>query len=95
MSDSAPALSSVVGRGSLAGFYGFASANGWTLKVQSGTSYTSLGLADPWVELGKELGVRTVTGSDGSTDYLFDLRETLDWENKLRVAEPCVAQGSC
>ena len=72
-----------------------ASANGWTLKVQSGTSYTSLGFADPWVELGKENGLPTVTGSDGSADYLFDLRKTLDWKSKLRVAQPCVAQGSC
>jgi hypothetical protein len=69
---------------------------GGSLKTLSGTSYTSFGYADPWVELGEQFGVHSWTSSsDGKRKYLFDLRETINWEAKLRVVDPCVAQGSC
>lgn len=69
---------------------------GGSLKTMSGTSYTSFGMADPWIALGRKLGVPSWnSSSDKKTKYLFDLREDVDWKSKLRVVDPCFAQGTC
>ncbi len=67
---------------------------GWTIKIESGTGDTSMGYADPWVELGKRLGLPT-WNSDGTTLYSFDLRNAVRWRDELRVARPCVARRTC
>jgi C-methyltransferase C-terminal domain len=44
----------------------------------------------PWVKLAKQYGIPSLGGT-----YYFDLAGTISWENRLRVADPCVTQGSC
>jgi hypothetical protein len=67
---------------------------GWTIQIEAGSSYASFGFADPWTTLGAlwKLPYSTV---DGKKLYLFDLRGTVDWQSKLRVAQPCVSRGDC
>jgi hypothetical protein len=67
---------------------------GGMLKVQSGASWTSLGHSDPWLKLGRSLGVPQVR--DGSRELRrFDLSDTVNWRSRLEVVSPCVALGSC
>jgi len=69
---------------------------GGFVKLQSGASYTSFGLPDPWMKLGRDLGVDSwESSSTGTTKYLFDMRETIDWSSRLQVVDPCVSQGTC
>ena len=63
---------------------------GWTISLQSGSSYTSFGLGDPWENLARRYGI-----SPSSGKYYFDLKDTVNWESRLRVANPCVSQQSC
>ena len=63
---------------------------GWSIVVQSGSSYTSFGQADPWVSLAKQYGIASYSGK-----YYFDLKDTIDWKSKLRVADPCVSRKTC
>jgi hypothetical protein len=63
---------------------------GWSIFVQSGSSYTSLGQTDPWVMLAKKYGIPSSSGT-----YYFDLKDTVNWGSKLRVPDPCVSRGTC
>jgi hypothetical protein len=67
---------------------------GGMFKLQSGASWTSFGYADPWKKLGRMLGVPAI-GHGSRTVRRFDLRSTVDWRSRLKVVNPCVAQGSC
>lgn len=67
----------------------------WGIKIESGSSFTSFGKPDPWVRIALELGLPSYTAADGTTRYTFDMRETVDWGNELRVAAPCVSAGRC
>jgi hypothetical protein len=68
----------------------------WGVKTESGTTYTSLGHPDPWVRLGRRLGLPSWrSSSTGTRKYLFDLRGLLDWGSRLRVVHPCVSRGRC
>ena len=64
---------------------------GYGIVVQSGSSYTSFGQSDPWVSLAKQFGIPQSSGGK----YYFDLRDTIDWGSKLRVADPCVSRREC
>jgi len=69
---------------------------GGFFKLESGASYTSFGLQDPWMKLGRDLGVQSWNSSStGTTKYLFDMRNTVDWASRMKVVDPCVAQGTC
>jgi hypothetical protein len=68
--------------------------NGWGIQLESGSSFTSFGQADPWVKLAKDLGVPSWT-SGGRRLYHFDMSNAVNWGNKLRVADPCVSSGTC
>jgi hypothetical protein len=63
---------------------------GWSIFVQSGSSYTSFGQTDPWVTLAKQYGIPSSSGT-----YYFDLKDTVNWGSKLSVADPCVSRGAC
>jgi hypothetical protein len=64
--------------------------------VESGSSYTSFGYRDPWLKLGRRSDVPSWRDeATGSTRYLFDFRDAIDWRARLRVAAPCVAQRTC
>lgn len=64
---------------------------GWTVSLQSGSSYTSFGQADPWVDLAKKYGIPQSSGGK----YYFDLKDTVNWGSKMRVADPCVSRRAC
>lgn len=66
----------------------------WGFQFESGASFTSFGLPDPWLRLGAKLKVPTWTES-GRRYYQFDLSGALDWRANLAVAKPCVARRSC
>jgi hypothetical protein len=77
-------------------FVGDSGGGDGSIIVESGASYTSFGYRDPWLRLGKKRGVPSWRDDDdGSTRYLFDLRDTIDWRSRLRVAAPCVARRIC
>ena len=64
---------------------------GYGIVVQSGSSYTSYGQPDPWVDLAKRYGIPQSSGGR----YYFDLKDTISWGSELRVADACVSRGSC
>ncbi len=64
---------------------------GWSIFIQSGSSATSFGLEDPWKDVARQYNVPV---SSGGASY-WDLGGTVDWQSKLRVADPCVSQGTC
>lgn len=76
-------------------FVGDTGGNAWGIALESGTSFTSLGRPDPWVKLAKQLGVPSFPLDDGTSRYVFDLRDSIEWAGRLRVAAPCVSQGKC
>ncbi len=65
------------------------------IGAESGQSWLSLGLADPWVTLGERYGVPTWEDSNDVLRYLFDARPGVDWASRLRVVDPCVSRGRC
>jgi hypothetical protein len=66
-----------------------ASTSGWTIVVQSSSTYTSFGADDPWVTLANQYGLSAWHQSDIDRDvYVFDLRNAVDWASRLRVAAP-------
>jgi hypothetical protein len=66
-------------------FVGDTGGSSWRIKIESGSSYTSFGHQDPWVEMAKRWGVR---------EAVFNLDDGVPWD-RLRVADPCVAQRTC
>ena len=76
-------------------FVGDTGGNGWRIKIESGSSFTSFGKPDPWTKIAQGLGLPSWTSSDGSTHYLYDMRGAVDWASELRVAAPCVSRGNC
>ncbi len=75
-------------------FVGDTGGISWGIQFESGTSQTSFGYEDPWVRLGKQLGLPTWT-SGGRTYYVYDMQTAVSWGSRLAVAEPCVARGTC
>ena len=79
------------------GFY-LGDSTGRTLKVfpiESGTSYTSFGLPDPWVRYARAQKIpSSVDPSIGRTVYDFDLAAGVDW-HRLRAIAPCLASKDC
>ena len=61
----------------------------WGLQGESGSSWASFGLADPWDALAAGAGLRAWNGM-----YAFDIGSGVDW-TRLRVVDPCVSQGTC
>lgn len=66
-------------------------ADPWNIALESGSSYTSFGRPDPWVEFFRKAGL--TPGADGL--YHLNLAEGVDWSRRLRVIHPCVSEGSC
>ena len=61
---------------------------GGFIKLESGTTYTSFGLPDPWVELAEDAGLEPWQDSTGRNRYEFDLTEGIYWAGRLRMAAP-------
>ena len=65
------------------------------IPIESGTSYTSFGLPDPWVRYAKTNGLPPSYDSQiHRTVYTFDLASGVDW-SKLRAIDPCVTSKDC
>ena len=73
----------------------FGDDSGSNLSVtsfESGTGYTSFGLADPFADYARSHVGQSIFQSGGI--YYFDVQSGVDW-SKLRVVDPCVAQKTC
>ncbi len=62
----------------------------WNLQFESGSSYTSFGQTDPMVTFAQSVGAPMWEGA-----YVFNLEDGVPWSTRLKVAAPCVAQGTC
>jgi hypothetical protein len=63
----------------------------FTFQFESGATYTSFGYEDPLVEFAQHTsGVWYVRGT-----WYFDLASDVEWARRLRVLDPCVAEGTC
>lgn len=64
----------------------------FTIAEESGATYTSFGKEDKWVRFAKENDVPYYAPDDV---YVFNIRDGVDWKSRLKVVDPCVAQGTC
>lgn len=70
-------------------YFGDTGGGGFGLQFESGSTYTSFGYQDAMVTFAAQNGVPLWQGK-----YIFDLKTGVDY-SKLRVLEPCAAQGTC
>jgi hypothetical protein len=73
-------------------FVGDTGGSPWGVGIESGSTYTSFGLPNPWDEWAKQQpgasqwnGKTLVPIGDGG----------VDWKSRLHVADPCVSRGAC
>jgi hypothetical protein len=71
-------------------FVGDTGGGAWGLKLQSGSTYTSFGHADPLVAFAQ---ANDWTPYEGL--WIGNLRDDVEWARYLRVIDPCVSQGTC
>jgi hypothetical protein len=72
-------------------FVGDTGGSPWEIELESGSTYTSFGTPDPWVDFAKQQpGVTEWRGK-----YVLPFADAVDWGRYLRVADPCVSQGTC
>jgi hypothetical protein len=64
----------------------------WDIAVESGSTYTSFGVEDPLVKLGRRGGADI--DADGGV-YHLNIGRGVDWGRYLRVVDPCVTRRSC
>jgi hypothetical protein len=62
----------------------------WGLQFESGSTYTSFGAEDEVAAFAREEGVPTWNGM-----YVFDLGSGVNWQSRLKLLSPCVAEGTC
>ena len=63
----------------------------WEIQMESGATYTSFGMADPWVDFFDQ---QPDVAKDGKYRYL-SMAQDVDWKKYLRVVDPCVSQRTC
>ena len=62
---------------------------GGGIVVESGSSYTSFGKADPWVAVARDAGIKPWHNPEtGKDQYTFDLTTGIDWSHRLRMLAP-------
>lgn len=71
-------------------YLGDTGGGAWGVQLESGSSYTSFGRADPLVAFARTNGWRR-----SGSRYIGDLRAGVDWRRYLRVIDPCVTRRSC
>ena len=64
----------------------------WGLKTEGGITYTSFGYEDKYVEFAKKVGVPYEPQADR---WVFDVRDGIDWQSRLRMIDPCEVSDSC
>jgi hypothetical protein len=62
----------------------------WALKDEGGITYTSFGYEDRWAEFAKKEGLPR-----NGPYWVFNIRDGVDWESRLRAIDPCEAEGTC
>jgi hypothetical protein len=65
------------------GYVGDTGGPGFAVEIESGSSYTSQGLPDPWVTFGREHNLPTWNGR-----YVLNLSAGVEWGRYLRVLTP-------
>jgi hypothetical protein len=71
-------------------YFGDTGGGAWSIGIESGSTYTSFGMEDQMVTFARNNGVPTYSG-----DYVFNLRDGVEWGKYLRVIDPCTTQGTC
>ncbi|HYI98112.1 MAG TPA: hypothetical protein VEX36_00310 [Thermoleophilaceae bacterium] len=71
-------------------YFGDTGGSGMNLQFESGASYTSFGREDAMVSFARRAGMKV---SDGKA--VFEIADGVDWTSRLRVVDPCEAQGTC
>jgi hypothetical protein len=71
-------------------YFGDTGGGGFGLQFESGSTYTSFGQPDAMVTFAAQNGVPLYQGK-----YVFDLKTGVDYASRLRVLDPCSAQGTC
>jgi hypothetical protein len=64
----------------------------WGLKLEGGITYTSFGYKDKYVDFAKKMGIPYSPEYDR---WIFNLRDGVNWQKRLRVVAPCESSGSC
>jgi hypothetical protein len=64
----------------------------WGLKLEGGITYTSFGYKDKFVDFAKKMGIPYSSEYDR---WIFNLRDGVDWKNRLKVVAPCESEGTC
>ena len=72
-------------------YFGDTGGPGFGLQFESGASYTSFGAEDAMVSFARQIGMR----ANGEGKFSFNVRDGVDWQSRLRVVDPCEAQGTC
>jgi hypothetical protein len=68
-------------------YVGDTGSEGWGFMFESGSSYTSFGLPDPWVTLGDRFGVPKWQNPDsGRMLRIWDMQNAVNWGARLKVA---------
>src|SRR4051794_10497181 len=62
----------------------------WGVAMESAATYTRMGVANPLAAWAKQAGVPQWNG-----DFVFNVRDGVDWARYLRVLDPCTANGTC
>jgi hypothetical protein len=62
----------------------------WGIQAESGATYTSFGVPDPWERIAVEADADRY--DDG---YVLSLADGVDWRRHLHVLDPCVSRGRC
>jgi hypothetical protein len=71
-------------------FVGDTGGGAWGLRMESGSTFTSFGVADPLVAL-----ARTDGWERHENVWVGNLRDGVPWSTRLRVIAPCVTRRSC
>jgi len=72
-------------------YFGDTGGPGFGLQFESGASYTSFGVEDAMVGYARQIGMK----ANGEGKYIFNVRDGVDWQSRMRVVDPCEAQGTC
>jgi hypothetical protein len=64
----------------------------WGIAQESGVVYTSFGQTDKWVTLAHQYNIPYYPPDQ---DYVFNLKDGIDWAHNLRAVNPCTSQGTC
>jgi hypothetical protein len=71
-------------------YVGDTGGGSWGVQMESGSSYTSFGQEDPLVTFARRHGVPTYKGK-----YVLNLSDGVEWQQRLRVVDPCEGRGAC